>query len=225
MRFVCWLWRGRDFWKPTARYRGEHVTTLARMLARFGHDLTCITDDPGAVPDHVDRIAMPEAVAALPDYLPKLWAWSPYLHGLIGERFASIDLDSVVVGDPAPLLDGPEPIILWDRANLEPYNTSLFALDPGAGHEVWTAYSPERLEKARRLAPYWTGDQSWVAHVLGANMPTFGEADGIIQYRPRLHRDGNGETLPAHTRVAFMPGPYEPFSEQGFSEWVSQHYR
>jgi len=222
MRFVCFLWRGRGFWKKTARYDARHVARLAAMLKRHGgHSLTCVQDGSFDLPVGVDQVIMPWQVAALPDYLPKLWAWSPELRARIGERFAVIDLDVVILADPAMVLGTGDPILLWDHAAREHYNTSLFALSPCAGSEVWRRLSPEAVTHAQALAPYWTGDQSWVGHVLGAGMPTFGEGDGVIQYRPKIHR----ASVPSGTVAAFMCGPYEPFSEAEHSQWVRQAYR
>src|SRR5688572_21530353 len=114
MRFICWLWRGRGFWKRVATYGTQHVEVLAAMLDRHGgHRLTCVHDGSFDLPADVDNIVMPPEVAALADYQPKLWAWSPELHELIGERFASIDLDVVVLGDLAPVLQKQAPIELW----------------------------------------------------------------------------------------------------------------
>lgn len=218
MKFVCWLWRGKGFWKRTARYDEGHVATLASMLSRHGdHELICVQDGGFDIPG---SIIMPDEVNALPDYLPKLWGWSPQFHDLIGERFASIDLDVVVTGDLEPLLTINEPFVIWDRARLEPYNTSLFALKPGYRNDVWTTLSPEKLAWARKRAAYWTGDQSWVAHVLGPDEPTFGEAEGVIQYRPSKHRD----TPPEGMKAAFLCGPYEPRSESEHSTWMRKAY-
>jgi hypothetical protein len=164
---------------------------------------------------------MPPAVMGLPDYLPKLWAWAPEFHERIGERFASIDLDVVLLGDVAPMLTGPEPVRFWDRAHLEHYNTSLFVVEPGFGHPVWETNPPARAAAARAAAAYWTGDQSWVGHVLGGGLPTFGERDGIINYRPNLHRDAH----PTGALAMFFCGPRCPKTESEHSEWVKQHWR
>jgi hypothetical protein len=177
----------------------------------------------GPLPDGVGDIRMPVAAWSLPDYLPKLWAWSPDLHILIGARFASIDLDWVGLGDVAPLLAGPDPVRMWGKgaARLEPYNTSLFAVEPGFGHAVWRTSSPERVAEARAKAPYSTGDHSWVAHVLGPDLPTFGEADGIVRYRGGLHR----EAPPPGARALFFCGPFCPRTEAEHSEWVRREWQ
>lgn len=214
MRFVCWLWRGEGFWKRVTRYEARHVHTLASMLRRHGgHELICVQDGGFDVQGGIPSIVMPADVASMPDYLPKLWGWSPEFHEKIGGRFASIDLDVVIMGDVAPVLTGP--FRIWDRADNEPYNTSLFVVEPGLHQEVWTGLSPERLEAAKAEAAYWTGDQSWVAHVLGPDQPTFGEDSGIMQYRPQ-HRKERPEGM----RAGFMSGPYDPIKERERSKWV-----
>lgn len=164
---------------------------------------------------------MPARVTALPDYLPKLYGWSGEFHSLIGERFASIDLDVVVTGDLGPLLSGKEPLRIWDKAKQELYNTSLFAIEPGFGNEVWDRLSQKAVAKARASAEYWTGDQSWVGHVLGPRQSTFGERDGVVQYVPSQHRNQQ----PNGMLAAFMCGPFEPAKEAERSEWVKAAWR
>lgn len=222
MRFVCWLWRGRGFWKRTATYDVQHVEALASMLRRHGgYRLACVHDGSFQMPEGVQGVPMPAHVADLPNYLPKLWAWSPEFHERIGERFASIDLDVVLLGDPAAELYGPEPVRIWDSAVGEPYNSSLFVLTPGTGHEVWERMTPAAVEAARKASTRWTGDQSWIAHVLGPHLPTFGEGSGIIRYRPSKHR----HEAPADARAVFLCGPYDPRTEAQGSTWIKQAWR
>lgn len=220
MQFVCWLWHGRDFWKKTVTYEAEHVAKLASMLRRHGgHDLICVTDRDIDIPG-VTRVAMPAQVASLPDYLPKLWAWSPEFHAIIGKRFASIDLDVVILNDLAPALASNAPLLIWDQANLEPYNTSLFVLTPGVGNRVWLDYTPGRLAAARASADYWTGDQSWVAHIMGPYQKTFGPEVGVHIYRPFMHQ----RQPPEGTRAMFFCGPLDPAKEREHSKWVNEHW-
>lgn len=222
MHFVCWLWRGRGFEQPVATYGVEHVAILANMLRRHGdHILTCVHDGV-ALPSGIGGIRMPPQVANLPDYLPKLWAFSPEFHELmLGARFVSIDLDVVVLGDLEPVLAARVPLLIWDSARGEPYNTSLFALEPGFHTEVWRSLTPADLERAKSAAARWTGDQSWLAHVLGPGVPTFGEDTGVIRYRPSKHRDA----LPEGTRAAFLCGPMDPATERERCGWIRRNWR
>jgi hypothetical protein len=188
------------------------------MLNRHGgHELICVQDGSFDIPG---SIVMPEEVAELPDYLPKLWAWSPEFHSIMGGRFASIDLDVVVTDDLAPLLDVNEPFVIWNYAKMEPYNTSLFALEAGYHQKVWKTLSPERIAAARKQVPYWTGDQSWVAYVLGPDEPTFGQRDGVIAYTPK-----NRAMKPQGMRAAFLCGPYDPAEEAEKSDWVRAEWK
>lgn len=219
IEFVCFLWRGRGFWQHVASYGPQHVRVLARMLARHGgHRLTCIHDGV-ELPEGVAGVRMPAEVAELPNYLPKLWAWSPAFHDRMpADRCAFIDLDVVVLDDLAPVLTTEAPVRLWDSARGEPYNTSLFTLERGHGHAVWQSMTVERVAAAQAQASRWTGDQSWVAHVLGPDLPTFGEATGVIRYRPSIHRSAP----PVGTRAAFLCGPRAPDTERTYSPWIAQ---
>jgi hypothetical protein len=219
MLFVCWLWKGHGFWKDTAKYNARHVEVLASMLCRHGgHDLVCVTDVPDSISSAIKTIAMPEEVSDLPNYLPKLWAWSPEFHALIGRRFVSIDLDVVITGDLGPVLETKSPLRIWNKAALEPYNTSLFSLKPGFGNAVWNTLTPELIDRARSEADYWTGDQSWVAYVLGRDAEAFGEETGVIQYRPARHRD----VMPVGMKAGFFSGPFSPETESPNSAWVKE---
>jgi hypothetical protein len=223
MLFVCWLWRGTGFAKRTAKYDGRHVAALASMLRRHGgHDLLCVTDDVSEVPHNVKFVEMPDHVKSLQDYLPKLWAWSPEFHRILGSgRFVSIDLDVVITDDFSDVFDAVAPVILWDKASRELYNTSLFCLEVGRHHEVWTRLTADELMRAKARAVYWTGDQSWVSHVLGPGALTFGEESGVMQYRPLQHRI----TKPEEMKAGFMCGPYSPDEEALYSEWVRKEWR
>ncbi len=219
MHFVCWLWRGKNFWKTVAKYDERHVEALSSMLKRHGgHELICVQDGNFDIPG---SIIMPEEVAELPDYLPKLWCFSPEFHRIMGGRFASIDLDVVITDDLSPLLNVNEPFVIWNQAKGEPYNTSLFALEAGYHQHVWKSMSVDKVSAARRQYARWTGDQSWVAHILGSDEPTFGEQDGVLQYRPSVHR----MEKPRNMKTMFLCGPYEPESESMKSEWMRQAWK
>jgi len=216
--FVCFLWRGNGFTRPVATYDVRHVATLARMLERHGgHRLTCIHDGV-ELPPGVAGIRMPDAVARLPNYLPKLWAWSPELHRQMPGRFACIDLDVVILDDLAPVLETHAPVLIWDSARGEPYNSSLFTLAPGFGHDVWIEMTPGRVAEAQARAARWTGDQSWIAHMLGPQLPTFGEWTGVIRYRRSLH----AAAPPPGTRAAFLCGPMAPDTEGRHAPWIAR---
>lgn len=217
MIFVCWLWRGSG----PVEYGVGHVHVLSKMLERHGgHELVCVTDDQEVQFKSVRKISMPLAVSNLGGYYPKLWLWSETLQRLVGaRRFASIDLDVVVTGNLAEC-DTGEPLLFWrDAAGREPYNTSLVFLNAGQGFDVWRRWPLANLENVKAAYPYWTGDQSWVAWVLGGGCAAFADR-GVVQYRPE-HRNAQ----PANMRAAFMCGPYDPCKEATKSSWVEREWR
>jgi hypothetical protein len=217
------LFKGRDFWKEVATYDERDVEAVRDQLAAFGHSLICLHD--GSFPD-IDvaadfTIRMAGRVSKLPDYEPKLWLWSRELHDMlhgVGERrFAYIDLDCVVLDDPAPLLTTDDPVRLWSFAKREPYNTSLFALDLYHGNEVWSRR--DEIPQAKTKWPYWTGDQSFVGYVLGAGCATFGPDDGVVNFSRRTMQ----ARPPAGAKVVFFCGPNSPRKEQENTPWVRAH--
>lgn len=221
--FVCWLFTGHDFDRSrVVRYGPKHVQHLNRMLKRVGpYDLVCVTDQPEDVKAQcpgIEVIRMPDRVAAFPSYYPKLWAFSKEFGDKIGRRFCSIDLDTVIVTDPAPLLKRTEEFVVWDQAKLELYNTSFFLLDPNSRTQVWDGFTVQTAETARLGYRKWCGDQSWMAHILGEGEATFSEGDGLIQYRRTLHR----EKFPKGMIAAFLCGPYDPMTED--SPWIREYY-
>lgn len=221
--FVCHKWRGHG-WKQhrVVRYHAAHVNTLASMLRRHGgHRLLCITDDPGGIDPLIEVVAMPENVAALPSYFPKLWAFSREFGQIVGERFTGIDLDTVITGNPGPLTERDGDFIIWNQAQGEPYNTSFFTLEPGARAEAWERFTLEGGLEVERKVGRPTGDQCWLGYVLGPGEKTYSQADGLIQYRPKRHR----ERPEPHGLAYFLCGPYDPAEEAKVSAWVADAYR
>lgn len=215
MKFVCSLWRGSGFWKKVAKYTAQDVDCLAAALGRHGHSLTVINDGGWQFASSITSICMPRDVSELPDYQPKLWMWSPELHAQIGESFAHIDLDCVVLDDPAGAFDKIAPLQFWDWARDEPYNTSLVFITPGHGHEVWNARN--QIDRARRTWRYWTGDQSLVGWALGPGHHTFGNDQGIVQFRRRDMLDNQ-----PRARVIFFCGTKGPGDWASQSQWISE---
>ena len=230
MLFVTFLWRGRGFphHQPPV-YGPKHVAVLASMLARHGgHRLACVTDDDmhGLIGQPaVELLALPEPVAGLPGFYPKLWAFSGELAAALDdEPFALIDLDTVILGDLVTLSRPAFAIWAGAKGEAQQYNTSL-VIHPSLRPEVWDRFSVEVAGVAERAAVAssfrWTGDQSWVGYVLGQDEPMFGEADGVYQYRPKRHR----EAPPDDAKVMFMCGPIDPAGEAKHSEWVKAAWR
>lgn len=232
MMFVCCLFHGHGLDRlRVMHYGAEHVRVLGAMLRRNGgHTLVCVTDKPTEI-EGVAVLPMPIEASRLPGFYPKLWlfsegfgAWAYQRTG--GVPFVAIDLDAVILADPAPALPTGTDFAIWDEARGEPYNTSLYLLRPGARSIVWAAFSVERALVAERVigaepGKRWTGDQSWVAAVLGEGERTFNQAGGIIRYKPSRDRPAPAPGA----RVYFMCGPFRPDIEARDVSWVAEAYQ
>ncbi|MEJ2125545.1 MAG: class I SAM-dependent methyltransferase [Alphaproteobacteria bacterium] len=216
MRFVCFLWRGKAFWKDVAKYGEEDVAYVSRALRRYGHSLTCVHDGTFDIAQYgIPEIIMPEFVASMPDYMPKLWLWSVDFQERIGEPFAFIDLDCVIIDDPAAVFDTKHRLNFWDWAKDEPYNTSLVYITPYTGNNVWL--NRGRVAEAKRNWKYWTGDQSLVGWTLGEGLHTFGEAEGVVQFRKETMSDAK-----PNARVIFFCGPRGPRDVMASVPWLKE---
>lgn len=222
MIFATTLFRGSGFDRSRVMtYGPEHVGVLASMLRRHGgHDLVCIHDGQ-EMPAEVRGIEMPTAVKDLPTYAPKLYLFSQAVGDAIGERYACIDLDVILLGDVSTILPAAD-FAIWDQARGEPYNSSLMAMEPGARRIVWDNLTPDAWGRARSTTRHrWTGDQTWIAECLGEGEATFSEATGVLQYRPSKHR----QAPPDSALALFTCGPYRPDLEAAHSPWIGDAYR
>lgn len=105
---VCWNW-GR-------KYGGmSHVARLQSMVRRHLHQehrLVCITDQPKRVPTGVIAAKMPKLLAGDHKCLRRLWLYSAEAAKL-GDRLFQIDLDVVIVDAIDPIVNRPEPFVIW----------------------------------------------------------------------------------------------------------------
>lgn len=196
MLFTCILYRGHAFDKPAASYDVQDVLDLQHMLRQHGgHELQCVTDGTFDLPADIPQIIMPEEVRNMPNYLPKLWLWSAEFHAQQSSRqtvIAFLDLDCIVLRDPAELVKDVDDLRIWDWAKGELYNTSFFVLRAGHHTEVWDrrgqiAHARSTMTGGDGPQSRWTGDQSFVGYVLGPDMPTFTMADGVHPFRASIH--------------------------------------
>jgi hypothetical protein len=159
MTTIACLWvRGH-----LAYYTRDYVARLAGMVSRHmdrEYRFVCLTDRPKDVPKGVEAVKVP----ALPDGVKAWWwklrAFDPAV-GLTG-RVLYIDLDSIVVGSLAPLLDMPASLALAPDTGskfhtkdtglklVKRFNGSVMAFDAGTHADLWSRYT----EKLTRV--YWS---------------------------------------------------------------------
>lgn len=210
------------------KYKASHVNTLARMLARHcstPHRLVCVTDDPvgldfrvGFVPDRADFADWPSPHGKGPSCYRRIALFRPDAGETFGERIVCIDLDTVIVGDIAPLFERDEDFVGWqDPLSSKQICGSMWMLKAGAHPEVWSG-----LNRHGVAAAYSAGlrgsDQAWISHCL-PDAARWTAADGVLSYRAHC-----AYRLPNDARIVFHHGRPKPW-DAGMPAWVESHYR
>lgn len=229
LTFVCWKWRrsatGHQL-PSVCDYTARHVNTLQRMLARhvrIPHRLVCLTDDPAGV--ECETWPVPETYAELGGCYRRLWMFSPEAGDVLGERFVSIDLDVVLMGDCSHLADRSEPLVMnqYHRRERDPdqyYNGGLMLIEAGARSQVWEEFDPVRspamVAQGRRAGICIGTDQAWIRIVLGKGEARYTEADGVYE----------GRTIPIapppDARLVLFAGRRDPSCD--VRPWVRENW-
>lgn len=229
---VCWKWGHK--------YRSDHVTRLQSMLRRhlsLPHRFVCITDRPHDVPDGVIPAPMPKLIQ--PDFkcIRRLWLYSSKASAL-GDRLFQIDLDVILTDSIDPIVDRPEPFVIWKSdSNWKDkwaYNATVMLITPGAKDDIWRRWStnPARIfqeAEADGWGPKVNSDQAIACYLMkDQEVPVWTQSDGIYAYRVFAGKHGErGQQLPAGARIVSFHGPRDPSLPelQAKSPWIAQHWR
>lgn len=233
LTFVTWLWAAPFGYRST--FTGEHVNTLARMISRHydrPHRVLCVTDIPHGIDGTVQIVPAWNDFADVPSphggnnpsCYRRLRAFHPRIGEIFGPRFVSMDLDTVIVGDLAPLFDRPDDFVIWGETDRRSwYNGSLWLLNAGARPRVWTEFNPRQSPLLAKQAGRFGSDQGWISFILGRGEKTWSTKDGVYSYR--VHLKPKGGKLPANARVVNFHGHVDPDSyEAQRLEWVRRNY-
>jgi hypothetical protein len=235
LSIVCWKWR------PSGAYRSafgpETVNTLRAMVERHyakPHRFICVTDDAAGIDPRIEIVPLWSDNAELPNPMGKsmpscyrrLKAFSKDAEQWFGDRFVSLDLDSVITADMTPVWDRDEDFVIWgDTHPTTPYNGSMFLLRTGSKPQVWDTFDPKTSPARGRAAGYFGSDQAWIASCLGPQQPRWGKPDGVYSYRVDIKMGGDG-SLPKGARIVMFHGTVDPWSgEAQRLGWVREHYR
>ena len=140
----------------------------------------------------------------------------------------SLDLDTVITGDLAPLFDRSEEFVIWNETDwpeTQHYNASIWLHTPGTRPQIWETFkaNPMRASREAYRAGGRGGDQAWISHVLGPGEAVFTPEQGVLSYR--RHIEANGGRLPAHARIVNFHGIVDPWSAPAQAlPWVREHY-
>jgi hypothetical protein len=207
-------------------YTAEYVLKLQAMVARHmdrPYRFVCLTDYPKKqIPRGLDTIRVPPLPAKVMAWWWKLRVFDPAI-GLSG-RVLYIDLDSLVVGSLAPMLDLPTSLALCpDEATFKPkndlkivkrFNGSVMVFDAGVHEDLWTRYDPVLTTE------YWS-DQDMIG-LWKPDAATFPPA-----WVPRLSviRDVRPDKAgPAIIVLAKKPKPHLAVANDEFA-WVRKVWR
>lgn len=234
LTIACWKWKGPATYR--SQFSAEHVNVLARMVARHyarPHRFVCITDDAAGIDAGVGIVPLWEEFgdipsphgAGNPSCYRRLKAFAPEMRELLGERFAWLDLDCVITGDLAPLLDRPEAFISWGDTNpRNAVNGSMVMMTAGARRQVYDDFDPALSPDLTRRVGHFGSDQAWISRCLGDGEARWGVKDGIYSYR--VHLKPQRGVLPENARVVFFHGQVDPWSPEAQRlGWVRDNWR
>jgi hypothetical protein len=230
---VCWKWPPRKGYRST--FGPDTVNTLRQMVARHytqPHRFICVTNEPAGIDADVEILPDFGDFAGLlsphgernPSCYRRLRMFHPDAARWFGDRFLSIDLDVVITGDLAPLLERSEDFVIWGDTNPTTlYNGSLVLLSAGARPQVWQKFDPRRSPQAAKAAGCFGSDQGWISHCLGPGEAKFTRIDGVYSYRNDLKNKPH--VLPGNARIVVFHGQVDPWAPTAQAlPWVRKHY-
>ncbi len=207
---LLWKWRG---WRN--EYTSEHVNRMLRMLAKhmsIPYDVVCVTDDGRDIDcESVPLPGLPLEGIAGPNCYHRLGVFDSRWSDQFGSKVLSLDLDSVILGDLAPLLtdDGFKAA----RGYHSHVCGTLFQLRPGYREDVYHDFDPIESPKVIADTRYGYGplsgsDQAWMSLKM-PSAPTWDEADGVYWFKAMKPQ----RTIPANARVIYFAGNIKPWSK------------
>ena len=148
----------------------------------------------------------------------------PEIGQYLGERFVSVDLDSVIVGDLTPLWSRSEDIVLWGDTNPTTfYNGSMILMSAGSRTQVWSEFDPLNSPRKTREAGFRGSDQGWLSYCLGPKEAKWSKADGVYSYRNEVSKLGY---LPENARIVLFHGAVDPWCPVASRlPFVQEHYQ
>lgn len=229
---IVWKWHTPGY---RSTFGPETVNIFRRMVARnypFQHRVICVTDDSRGIDAGIDILPLwndfpglqPYGGPSHPNCYRRLRLFHPDAAQWFGERYVSVDLDSVVTGDLTSVWNRPEDVVLWGNTHKTThYNGSMVLMTAGARPQVWETFDPKTSPGQARDAGQLGSDQGWMSYVLGPGEAMWTQRDGVYSYRNDIRPTG---VFPTDARLVLMHGqvdPWTPFAQR--MEWVHTHYR
>jgi hypothetical protein len=232
---VTWKWKGpREY---HTEFTAEHVNILCDMVARnysSPHQFVCVTDQPQGLDSKIKVVPLGDEFSDLknpsiqngPSCYRRLRMFRSDAAKWFGERFVSLDLDTVITGDLAPLWNRDEDFVAWgDTSRRNKYNGSMILLKAGSRPKVWDEFDPIASPAATRHKGLLGSDQAWLHYCLGPGEPIWTKDDGVYSFRN--HLENRTKELPANAKIIFFHGNVNPWYKEIQVEypWVEKFYR
>lgn len=216
MTTVCCL-----FVRGHVPYTAEYVTRLAAMVKRWmdrPYRFIVLTDRPGLFKGSGIETIKVEPFKGIYAWWNKMQLFNP-ASGLSG-RVLYLDLDTLIVGPLAPILDFPTPFALLPhegrfdgkgpRQVVKRFNSSVMVFDAWTTADLWERFRPEVSERL------W-GDQD----ALGEWRP--GALTMPAEWFPRLSSIKGGP-VPPDAKVILAKSPKNVEAARRWA-WVRQVWR
>src|ERR1700742_3284952 len=228
-------------WKPRTGYRShfgpETVNILKKMCRRHYKKpfrFICVTDDPKGIDPDVEIIPLWDEWADIPNphghlnpsCYRRLKIFSPEAKNMFGERFVSMDLDTVILDDMTPVWGRTEDIVCWgDTSPGTYYNGSMIMMTAGCRTQVWEDFDPVKSPMLAKAAGQFGSDQGIISHKLGPNEAKWSRFDGVYSFRIHIRNLRNLEP-PDGARIVMFHGHLDPWSPATQRlHWVRQNWR
>lgn len=210
-------------------YTPEYVWRLRAMVRRWSDRpvrFVCLTDQPELIADVETMPAIPPEGAFA--FWTKMQLFNPAL-GFRG-RVLALDLDSLIVGPLAPIVDWPAPFVMatdcltdvgdgepqlgnvdrFGRALIQKFQGSVMVWNAGAHADLYTEWTPD---VAARLST----DQDWI----GERYPN--AAVLPLSWTPRISQIQEGP-IPREAKIIFCKKPKNHVAAEQMP-WVDAIWR
>lgn len=226
-------------WKWGSLFSVLYVNRMQSMLARnlrLNHRIYCFTDNADGIDRDVICLPIPRDLSNLPRCRRRMWQYNRIVDGTLGRRLLSIDLDVVITDDITPLVNRPEPIVMWRVGYANVLSGSFVLWDAGALDGAWAAFDADREGYPRRAQPLGTGSDQAMINLWACESRTpiaeLTERDGMVTwfgdgYAKREHLGmgpGWPHLLPG-ARVVVLGSADKRVMDRGEHAFVREHWR
>lgn len=204
INIICWKWGTNKHIKKGIVYGPEYVNELYRMLKEkcsVPFQLYCITDDPDDVRDEVITIPLWDEYTDHGGCWVRLPVFDNRLADMLDiDRFISIDLDCVIVDDPAPIFQRNEDFVIYcEHHRNTPYCGAMFMMNIGCRSWVYDNFD-FRNYPATGEGPRWScgTDQLHISNCLYPNEAIWDESDGVYNFATSIFQKEHNHLFKPH---------------------------